>query len=249
MRIAVIATGIWLALGLSAATAAEFTAPQKTEMGTIIRDYLMENPEVLRDALIELQRREQASAAEAQQAALVKNAKAMFQSPGDVVIGNPKGSVTLVEFFDYNCGYCKKSFTDIVKLSQSDKDLRIVLKEFPILSPGSVMAARAALAAHRQDKYWELHQAFMGFAGQKDEATVLAIAEQAGLNMEQLQKDMGAPEVNAVLAGNAALAKALGIEGTPAFVVDEKLIPGAVGLDQLTQLVEDVRKNGGCKLC
>lgn len=229
--------------------AAEFNDAQKTEMGGIIRDYLMQNPEVLRDALIELQQREEAAQAGALKAQIKENAAAIFRSPGDFVLGNPQGSVTLVEFFDYNCGYCKKSLPTIQKLAEADKDLRIVFKEFPILSPGSVAAARAAIAARKQDKYWELHQAFMTFPGQKDEATVFAIAEKTGLDMDRLKEDMASAEVNEILKVNMQVAKAIGVNGTPGFVADEQLIPGAVGIEALTAMIADIRAKGGCKIC
>jgi protein-disulfide isomerase len=229
--------------------AAEFSDAQKSEMGSIIREYLLENPEVLRDALIALQQREDAKQAKSQKDQLKQNADAIFRYPGDFTIGNPDASVTLVEFFDYNCGYCKKSLPTILELLETDKDLKIVFKEFPILSPGSVMAAKAAIAARQQNKYWELHQAFMGFAGSKDEAAVLAIAEKTGLDMEKLKKDMEGPEVAEILSANSKLARAIGVEGTPGFIVDETLIPGAVGVDALTAMIADIRANGGCKLC
>jgi protein-disulfide isomerase len=229
--------------------AAEFNDAQKAEMGTVIREYLMENPEVLRDALIALQQREEAKQAESQKEQLKQNADAIFRASGDFAVGKPDASVTLVEFFDYNCGYCKKSLPTILKLLETDKDLKIVFKELPILSPGSVVAAKAAIAARKQEKYWELHQAFMQFAGAKDEATVLAIAEKTGLDMDRLKKDMEAPEVVDILSANAKLARAIGVEGTPGFIVDEKLIPGAVGVEALTAMIADIRANGGCKLC
>lgn len=229
--------------------AAEFSDAQKSEMGSIIREYLLENPEVLRDALIALQQREEAKQAESQKSQLKQNADAIFRSKGDAFVGNPEASVTLVEFLDYNCGYCKKSLPVIEKLVETDKDLKIVFKELPILSPGSVVAAKAVIAARKQDKYWELHQAFLRFAGAKDEATVLAIAEKTGLDMDRLKKDMEAPEVGEILSANTQLARAIGVEGTPGFILDETLIPGAVGVEALTTMIADIRAKGGCKLC
>lgn len=242
---------IFAAILLAAApvAAAEISEAQKGEVETIIRDYLMKNPEVLRDALIELQRREEAKSAVSLKEALRQNADALYRSSGDFAIGKADASVTIVEFLDYNCGYCKKSLPDIVKLMEADEDVKVIFKEFPILSPGSVVAARAAIASRQQGKYWELHQALMEFAGQKDEATVLAIAEKAGLDMAKLKADMQAPEVNEILTANMELAKALGIQGTPAFIASEKLIPGAVGADGLKSLVAEIRSQGGCTIC
>ena len=230
-------------------SAAEFNDAQKKEMGSIIQEYLMENPEVLRDALIELQKREENLAAAAQGEALKAAADGLYRSAGDFALGNPKASVAIVEFFDYNCGYCKKSYPDVRKLAEVDKDIRIVLKEFPILGPGSVVAAKAAIAARKQGKYWELHQAYMEFQGQKDEKTALAIAAKVGLDMAQLEKDMNDPQVIEIISQNREIANALGIQGTPAFVAGETLIPGAVGYDGLASLIKDIRDKGGCKVC
>ena len=238
-------------LGLLAASplaAAEFSPAQKGEMEQIIRDYLLQNPEVLRDAFIELQKREQTAKADAARSAVKDNAAEIYRAKGDFVLGNPDAKIALVEFFDYNCGYCKKSFPDMVKLS-GEKDLKIIFKEFPILSAGSVVAAKAALAAKAQGKYWELHQAYMEFPGQKDEKTALAIAEKTGLDMERLKKDMAAPEVGETLAANMQLARKLGVDGTPGFVAGEELIPGAVGFDALSALIQDIRDKGGCQIC
>lgn len=232
-----------------AASAAEFSNAQKEEIGGIIQEYLMQNPEVLRDALIELQRREDGRAAAAQGEAMKESAAAIYRSEGDFVLGNPDAKVTIVEFFDYNCGYCKKSLPDVKQLAATDKDLRIVLKEFPILGPGSVVAAKAAIAARKQGKYWELHQAYMNFKGQKDEKTALAIAEQVGLDMAQLETDMNEPQVIDILAKNQEIARALGIQGTPAFIADETIIPGAIGYEGLVGLIKDIREKGGCKIC
>lgn len=236
-------------IAFTPAQAAEFNPAQRQEMEGIIRDYLLKNPEVLRDALMELQKREQDKQAQSLQDALKASADALYRAPGDFSLGNPKASVTIVEFFDYNCGYCKKSFPDVQKLAQSDADVRIVFKEFPILSPGSVVAARAAIAARKQGKYWELHQAYMNYPGQKDEAAALAIAEKLGLDMAQLKKDMEDPEVGQILSANRELAQALNIQGTPGFVAAETLIPGAIGFDGLSALVKDIRAQGGCKIC
>ena len=237
-----------MALGTSA-FAAEFNDKQRSELGDIIRDYLMQNPEVLRDAFQELQRREQVAEANRAQSAIKEHASAIFKSSGDLVAGNPDGSVTLVEYFDYNCGYCKRALPDVLKLVDEDKDLKIVMKEFPILGPGSTFAARAALASKAQGKYWEFHLALLELRGAATEQTVLKVAKNIGLDVDKLKKDMESPDVDKVLGTNMATAQALGINGTPAFVIDDKLIPGAVGYQTLSSTVDQIRKDGGCKVC
>lgn len=238
-----------IALFVLPAQAAEFNDAQKKELGDVIRQYLMENPEVVRDAMQELERKQQ----EAENAARTDTLKAMsseiFRSKDDLIGGNPNGKVTLVEFFDYNCGYCKRAFPDVMKMIDTDKDLKLVMKEFPILGPGSVYAARAALASRKQGKYWEYHMALMAHEGRIDESVADQIAQATGLDVKKLKADMATDEVNQVIARNMQLADALNIQGTPAFIIDETVIPGAVGYEALATVVKQVRDNGGCKLC
>lgn len=241
-----IAAAAFLALP---AGAAEFTAAQKQELGPLIREYLLSNPEVVRDAMEALERKQADAENTQRKSALSANAKDIFHSDGDLVVGNPQGSVTMVEFFDYNCPYCKRSMPDVVKMTEIDADLRVVMKEFPILGPGSIYAARAALASHKQGKYWEYHRAMMAHEGRIDEAAADEIAKSVGLDLARLKKDMDAAGVAEVINGNMKLAEALSIQGTPAFIIDETVIPGAVGFDALAAAVKQVRDNGGCKLC
>ena len=163
--------------------------------------------------------------------------------------GNPAGKVTVVEFFDYNCGYCKRSLPDVLKLIETDKDVKLVIKEFPILGPGSLVAAKAAVAARRQGKYWEFHLALMNEKGAIDEARVFEVAKTVGLDGAKLRRDMEDPEIAKIIARNHTTAEALGIQGTPAFVIDQTLVPGALGFEALTGAVAAVREAGGCKLC
>jgi protein-disulfide isomerase len=231
------------------AHAAEFSPEQKKELGDIIRQYLLENPEVVRDAMQELERKQQMAEVSARSDSLKAMSGEIFRSGDDLIGGNPQGKVALVEFFDYNCGYCKRAFPDVMKMVESDKDLKLVMKEFPILGPGSVYAARAALASRKQGKYWEYHVALMAHEGRIDEAVADQIAEATGLDVSKLKADMGADEVNQVIARNMQLADSLKIQGTPAFIIDETVIPGAVGYEALAAAVKQVRDNGGCKLC
>lgn len=240
-----------MTLSLSAAPALslDFTEAQKQEFGAIIREYLLKHPEVVRDAIQELERKEQEAEKTAQGQALKDHARDIFRAPGDVVVGNPQGGVTLVEFFDYNCPYCKKSYPDVAKLIEKDSDLRVVLKEFPILGPSSLYAARAALASEKQGKYWKFHEAMLGHDGRLDEAAVLEAATGVGLDLARLKQDMAAPAIDEIIGRNMKMAEALNIEGTPAFIVDSTIIPGAVGYDGLAAAVSQVREAGGCKIC
>jgi protein-disulfide isomerase len=224
-----------------AASSDEFSAGQREEIGRIVRDYLIANPEVLREAFEALERKQSLTG-------LVSARDALYRSSGDLVAGNPEGSVVLVEFFDYNCGYCKRSLPDVLKLIDSDKSLKIIMKEWPILGPGSQYAAKAALASRNQGKYWEFHLALLN-ERRVDESTVLAVAAKIGLDVERLKADMNSEEVAATLKANATTAEVLGIQGTPAFIVGEQLFPGAVGYDKLVEAIEKVRKDGGCRIC
>jgi protein-disulfide isomerase len=235
--------------GTLPAMAGEFTDAQKAEFGAVIRDYLMKNPEVLRDAMQELDRRQSQAEDAARKEALTAKAAAVFHEDGDLVGGNPKGKVTVVEFFDYNCGYCRKAFPDVMKMIGNDKDIRLVMKEFPILGPGSTYASRAALASRKQGKYWDYHIALMSHDGKIDEESADEVAQSIGLDVKKLKADMAADEVNAVITRNMGLAEALNIQGTPAFIIDQTVIPGAIGYDGLVAAVKQVRDNGGCQLC
>ena len=237
------------ALFILPAQAAEFTPEQKKELGDFVRQYLMENPEVVRDAMQELERKQQVAEDAARSDSLKAMSSEIFHSQDDLVGGNPKGKIAMVEFFDYNCGYCKRAFPDVMKMIEADKDLKLVMKEFPILGPGSVYAARAALASRKQGKYWEYHLAMMAHEGRIDEAVADQIAEAQGLDLKKLKADMESDEVTQVINHNMQLADSLKIQGTPAFIIDQTVIPGAVGYDALTATIKQVRDSGGCKLC
>lgn len=245
-----IAVGMLVGAALSAsAFAAQFSDEQKTELGEVIKNYLLEHPEVIRDALQELEKRQVQADVAAQAAAIRENATQIFRHKGDLVAGNPEGKITMVEFFDYNCGYCKRAFPDVLKMIESDPDLRIVLKEFPILGAGSVYAAQAALASRKQNKYWEFHVALLSHDGHIDEAAVDEVAKSAGLDLDRLKQDMKAQDVQDTIATNLKLSEALRVQGTPAFIVDQTFIPGAIGFDGLTAAVKKVRDAGGCQVC
>ncbi len=231
------------------AQAAEFNDAQKKEMGEIVRQYLLTNPEVLRDAFQALEQKEKLAQLTQAKQAIVDKADDIFRADGDLVIGNPYGKTTMVEFFDYNCGFCKRALPDVLRLIAEDKDLKIVIKEFPILGAGSMFAARAAIASRRQNKYHEFHLALAKKRGSVNEAAVLKVALGLGLNMDKLQADMKSDEVTKIIQRNHAVARALNINGTPAFIVGDQLLPGAVGFETLSKTIKDVRENGACKVC
>jgi len=244
-------TAAFLAIGLllpSSLPAQEFSQGQREELGEIIRDYLIGNPEVLREVIQALELKEQQSAAAAATAAISERGKEIYRSEDDLVAGNPDGSVTMAEFFDYNCGYCKRAMSDVLTLIKTDDDLRVVFKEWPILGEGSRFASRAALASRRQDKYWEFHLALMETRS-VNETTTMEVAERIGLDVERLKADMEDPEVMAVIDRNMQLAMALGIQGTPAFFIDKQFVPGAVGHEALAKVIGQVRDEGGCTVC
>lgn len=226
-----------------------FSEQQKQEMHKIIREYLITNPDVLREAFEALEQQQQIAQQEQSRANIKAHAEMLFRSERGFVYGNAEGNVTLVEFFDYNCGYCKRSLTDVMTLMDTDSNLKLVLKEFPILGPGSLFAARAAIASKKQGKYWEFHLALMQSQGAVDENLVIQIAGEVGLDIDKLKADMDDPEVSATINESMELANAIGINGTPAFIIDDTLIPGAMGVDGLRAQIAEVRDNGGCAVC
>jgi protein-disulfide isomerase len=227
-----------------------FTEEQKAQIGTIVKDYLLKNPEVIIEIQAALEAKMEKEQAEKLKSFMSENAKDIYRSPNASVAGNPDGDITVVEFFDYNCGYCKRGMPELQKLIENDKRVRVVFKELPILSKGSEEAARAALAAKRQGKYWEFHQALMSAKGQANEASSLKAAEGLGLDMAKFKADMKGDAVTSELDQMKALAKKMGISGTPHFLVGDKSIPGAPEdlHSQLESLVVDFRKSG-CAYC
>ena len=229
-----------------------FSKTQTNELHNIIREYMLENPAILNEMIAKLQAAERDQQDTKAREAIASNAKQLFHNEDDVVVGNPNGNVTMVEFFDYNCGYCKRSVADVLRFTEEDKNLRIVMKEFPILSEGSIIASRAAIASKKQGKYWEFHLALMAASGSIDnEAKVMSIATETGLDVAKLKADMtaDAEAIEKSINDNRALAEALGINGTPAFVIDDNLVPGAMPYEQLATSVKTVRDKGGCQYC
>ena len=228
-----------------AVRAQDFSPAQRRSIETIVRNYLVAHPEVLQEAMAELEKRQTAAESEKHKAAVKEHAKALYSSPRQVTLGNPNGNVTFVEFFDYNCGYCKRAMDDMLTLLKNDSQLKVVLKEFPVLGPGSVEAAQVAVAVRMQDKtgkkYLEFHQKLLGGRGQADKARALAVAKDIGLDMGRLDKDLASPEVKATLQESFKLAEALGLNGTPGYVIGDDVVVGAVGLDALKEKVNTSR--------
>ncbi len=218
--------------------------PDRDAVRKIVREYLLEHPEVIEEAIRVLQARREARKQDRVRAALREHDGVLRSHPMSPVSGNPKGDVTLIEFFDYQCGYCKRSLQPLKDLLESDGQLRIVWKEFPILGPVSRFAARAGMAAARQGRYLEYHVAVMGSRGKLTEDRVMAMAADAGLDVRRLRRDMADPAIESYLDETIRLARTLGINGTPAFVIGDTLVPGAVGRDRLKELIATARSGG-----
>ena len=244
--LAALPLAILLATGAGAPVRAQTFAPeQRSEIEKIVREYLISHPEVLQEAMAELDKRQTAEEAQKHLAAIKDNATTIFSSSRQVNLGNPQGDVTFVEFFDYNCGYCKRAMADMLDLLKNDSKLKIVLKEFPVLGEGSVQAAQVAVAVRMQDKsgkkYLDFHQRLLGGRGQADRAHALAAAKDAGFDMTRIEKDSTSPEVKATIEENMKLAEQLGLNGTPSYVVGNAVVVGAVGLDALKQKAKTAR--------
>jgi protein-disulfide isomerase len=207
-----------------------------------IRAYLMKNPQVILEAVEQLQARRQAEGQSEAAAVLKARAEEIFRDPASPVGGNPGGDVTLVEFFDYNCPYCRQVAPVMAEAEAADPQLRVVYKEFPILGPGSAFAAKAALAVHRQGKYLEFHKALMAARGAVDEARTLAVAAAVGVDIERMKANMNNPEIETAIENNLALARALRIDGTPSFVIGERILRGAADLKTMQGLIREARE-------
>jgi hypothetical protein len=243
--IAPLALATVIACAPAASKAQDFSNAQRSEIEKIIKNYLVANPEVLEEMTAELTKRQAVAESAKHQAAVAKHSDAIFKSPRGVVVGNKDGDVNFVEFFDYNCGYCKKAMTDMLDLMKSDPKLRVVLKEFPVLGPGSMEAAQVAIAVRMQDptgkKYLDFHQKLLTGRGQADKARALSAAKDAGLDMAKLEKDLTSPEVRATLEENFKIAEDMGLNGTPSYVIGKDVVVGAVGIEGLSKKISEAR--------
>lgn len=233
------------ALGPSVA-ADPIPADQKAAFEALIREYLVSHPEVIQEALAALEKKKRDEEAAAANAAIAGMRDTLYSSTRQAVLGDPKAPITLVEFFDYNCGYCKRALADTLAMLDEDKDVKIVLKELPILGPGSVEAARVAIAANlvAPDKYLGFHKALLGGKGQADEARALAAVEEAGIDRKAVEAKLKDAEVEATIEEVYAMANRLGLSGTPTYVIGDEVVFGAVGVDELRTKVDAMRDCG-----
>ena len=228
------------------AQAQSFSPDQRGEIERIMRDYLLSHPELLQEVLAEMEKRQSVAEAEKHREGVKEHAEIIFSSPRQITLGNPQGDVTVVEFFDYNCGYCKRALDDMTALMKGDSKIKFVLKEFPVLGEGSTQAAQVAVAVRMQDKtggkkYLEFHQKLLGGRGPADKARAVAVAKEIGLDMARLEKDMASEEVKITLQESFKIAEALGLNGTPSYVVGNDVVIGAVGLPALKERVNTAR--------
>ncbi len=223
--------------------ASNFSPAEEDAIRQLVRDYLLANPEVLMEAAQVYRERQQEIQQQQAREALVSRREELDQDPDSPVLGNPDGDVVVVEFFDYRCPYCVRVAEPLREAVESDGNIRLVMKEFPILGPESMVAARMALAAEKQGKYEELHFAMMTVSGKLTEAKAFKIAEKIDLDMDQLRRDMEAPEIDAMLQRNFALAQALQINGTPAFVIGDEVVRGAIDMGTMREIIGRTRAN------
>ncbi|MCF6302560.1 MAG: DsbA family protein [Devosiaceae bacterium] len=229
-----------------AAVAVAGSGISQEEINPLIENYLMADPKILQRVSNALQEQLRLEEIEAARVGLAAFAKEIYEEPGDEVVGNPDGDVTLVEFFDYNCVYCRRAMPDVVQLMAEDPNLRVVLKEFPILSEASVDAARIGVAVANTEgaDYWTFHETLYTVRGQIDKEAALAAAEKIGLNRVSIELDSQSQSVTDTLQNAYSLAQSLNITGTPAFIIGDQIIPGAVGVDALREAISNVRECG-----
>jgi protein-disulfide isomerase len=219
------------------------TGEQQKAVEALIRTYILENPEVLIDSLQAYQARQKEAAEKESAANIAAFRKQLENNPHAPLAGNPKGDVTVVEFFDYRCGYCKQVFPAIQELLKTDGGVRYVFKEYPVLGPDSVVASRAAMAVWKMNpsQYLPFHSALMSSRGQLSEARIFEIATGLGIDGTKLKAAMADPQVDEALKTNFELGQAIGVQGTPAFIIGGKLAPGAISLEQMRQMIKEAR--------
>lgn len=222
----------------------DMTETEREAFGAEVRAYLLDNPEVLMEAIAVLEERQAATAAATDRQLIAENRAALTDAATSWIGGNPDGDVTVIEFMDYRCGYCKRAHPEVTELIESDGNIRFVLKEFPILGEQSLLAARFALAVRAVeggDAYARVNDALIVMPGEVNEASLARLAEEEGLDTDAVMAGMDDPEVERIIAANHALAQTLGISGTPSFVFGDQMIRGYVPLDDMRQIVEEER--------
>lgn len=231
------------ALIASPARAQDDLSPKQQEaVKKLVHDYIMENPGIIADAIEALRQKEDLAAEAAAKKTLVERKDEVFNDADAPVLGNPKGDVTLVEFFDYRCPYCKAMADQIADVVKADGKTKLVMKEFAVLGPESVTAAKAALAAREQKKYEEFHRALMRLKEPLTEKTLMKTAADVGLNTDKLKKDMDDPKIDTILKNNLKLAHDLNVDATPTFIIGDQIVTGAIPSQNLKQLIDQTRK-------
>lgn len=242
LTVALIFAILFAASPVTAQEEPALTPKQQDAVKKLVHDYLLENPSVIADAIEALRQKEELAAEIDAKKALTDRKEEIFGDPGSPVLGNKKGDVSIVFFFDYRCTYCKSMVDALFDTVKTDGKVRMIMKEYPILGPDSVTAARAALAAANQNRYEEFHKALMHLKGPVNEQTIMKTAAEVGINVEKLKKDMDDGRIETLLKNNLHLAHALNLNGTPAFIVGDQIVGGAISPQAMKQLVDQARK-------
>jgi protein-disulfide isomerase len=227
-----------------AQTAAPMTPDQRQAIEQVVRDYLLNNPEILRDAFQALERRENEASARQAAEALQRNADLLFRTGRHAVLGNPNGDVTIVEFFDYNCPYCRRGHADLQELLRTDPNVRLVIKEYPVLGPGSLEAASISVQLINHPRFREFYSRLMSGQGQVNRARALAVARELGIDPRPLEAGADGPAAREAIQQALTLGQELNITGTPSYVIGNEIVVGAVGLDAIRRRVASMRQCG-----
>ena len=246
--VAALVIGAFALATLTSPPAGALSDADKDEIRTLVRDYLVENPEILAEMIEALETSREAKARAETEKGILEHRDALFDGNPAFVAGNPKGTVTLVEFFDYRCGYCKRAVPDLLKLIAENPDLKVVFKDYPVLGPDSLFASRAAIAASLQNRYSDFHFALMANDGPVTEEAIFSVADNIGLDVRKMRDDMDSEDVDRILEENFALAQALNINGTPNFIIGDQMLPGAVGFKAMSETIAKVR-DSDCAVC
>lgn len=245
LRTLALAFAMLLPLAAHAQTAPPtFSPDQQRAIGAIVREYLLANPDLIREVFNALERREGEAQAAAQAAIIRQNADELFRTGPHAVLGNPNGNVTIVEFFDYNCGFCKRAAGDMRELLRTDPNVRLVLKEFPVLGPGSAEAAQISAQLHANPRFGDFHARLLAVEGQANRQVALGVAREIGIDIRPLEAAMRTPATMSRIESTYRLANTLSIGGTPTYIIGEEVVVGAVGLPELRRRVAAMRQCG-----
>lgn len=232
---------VWMMAPLNVSAADKTATISQDALGEAIRTYLLENPDVMAEVFENTQKYLISEDEKRQSETLKKNSDALYNDERDFSIGNPDAPITIVEFFDYNCGYCKRAFPDIMKLTQKNPDVRVIFKEFPILGPASEQAARVALASKGNGKYFAIHQSLLNARGSVSGTALSSLIEKHGLNADEIVTRGKNKDIDAHIKDVRNLAQSLGVSGTPAFIIDNQLFSGALSYDDMQSLIDEIR--------